>query len=69
MVSDPLPAGTYSIGTGGDFTTITSAFNKLSSDGISGPLMLELIDTLYQIPTNYSLNGPISGARHLTAGL
>ncbi len=59
---NPLPAGTYSIGASGDFATISSAFNKLNSDGIAGPVTLELIDTLYQIPANSYLNGPISGA-------
>ncbi|MBK7377938.1 MAG: right-handed parallel beta-helix repeat-containing protein [Ignavibacteriales bacterium] len=65
LVLDPLPAGTYSIGTGGDFPTIDSAFNKLSIDGIAGEVILELIDNLYTAPTTelgFSLNGPITGA-------
>ena len=63
-LADPLPAGTYTIGTVGDFTTIDSAFNKLSIDGISGEVTLELIDTLYIAPTDsfgFFLNGPIPG--------
>ncbi len=65
LVLDPLPAGTYSVGTGGDFPTIDSAFNKLSIDGIAGEVTLELIDDLYTAPPDtfgFLLNGPISGA-------
>lgn len=65
LVLDPLPAGTYSIGTGGYFPTIDSAFNKLSIDGIAGEVILELTDNLYTAPTDsfgFFLNGPISGA-------
>jgi|WetSurMetagenome_2_1015567.scaffolds.fasta_scaffold28100_2 trimeric autotransporter adhesin len=65
LVLDPLPAGTYSVGTGGYFTTIQSAFNKLSTDGIAGEVTLELIDELYIAPTTqygFTLNGPIPGA-------
>ena len=65
LVLDPLPAGTYSVGTGGYFPTIDSAFNKLSVDGIAGEVILELIDDLYIAPTvqfGFKLNGPIPGA-------
>ena len=65
LVLDPLPAGTYSIGTGGYFPTIDSAFNKLSIDGIEGEVNLELIDNLYTAPSvqfGFVLNGPIPGA-------
>ena len=65
LVLDPLPAGTYTVGTGGYFPTIDSAFNKLSIDGIAGEVVLELTDTLYTAPTEiygFSLNGPIPGA-------
>ena len=61
----PLAAGTYTIGSGGNFPTIDSAFSKLSTDGIAGTVILELIDDLYTAPTdNYGflLNGPIPGA-------
>ena len=47
----PLAPGTYSIGTGGYFPTIDSAFKKLSVDGIAGEIVLELIDNLYTAPT------------------
>jgi photosystem II stability/assembly factor-like uncharacterized protein len=65
LVLDPLPAGTYSVGSGGYFPTIDSAFNKLSIDGIAGPVTLELTDNLYIAPTDtfgFFLTGPIPGA-------
>jgi hypothetical protein len=65
IVLDPLPAGTYSIGSGGYFPTIDSAFNKLSIDGVAGNVTLELIDELYVTPAGqygFLLNGPIPGA-------
>jgi hypothetical protein len=64
LVLDPLPAGTYSIGSGGYFPTIDSAFNKLSIDGIAGEVVLELTDAQYIAPagSSFILNGPINGA-------
>ena len=65
LLADPLPSGTYSVGTTGDFPTIDSAFNKLSVDGIAGSVTVELVDTFYQAPTDaygFRLNGPIPGA-------
>ncbi len=65
LVLDPLPAGTYSVGTGGYFPTIDSVFNKLSIDGIAGEVTLELTDNLYTAPSvqfGFVLNGPIPGA-------
>lgn len=64
-VLDPLPAGTYSVGTGGYFATIQAAFDKLSTDGIAGEVILELTDNLYTAPAvqfGFVLNGPITGA-------
>jgi hypothetical protein len=61
----PLPPGTYTIGSGGYFSSIQSAFDKLSTDGVAGPVTLELIDDLYTAPTNqngFFLNGIIPGA-------
>jgi hypothetical protein len=60
-----LPAGTYKIGTSGDFPTIDSAFNKLSQDGIDGEVILELIDEFYSATGSkygFRLNGPVPGA-------
>ena len=61
----PLAAGTYTVGNGGDFPTIDSAFKKLSVDGIAGAVTLELIDEFYQAPADtfgFLLDGPILGA-------
>ncbi|MDH3268366.1 MAG: right-handed parallel beta-helix repeat-containing protein, partial [Ignavibacteria bacterium] len=61
----PLHAGTYTIGNGGYFPTIQSAFDKLSSDGIDGEVTLELINTTYVALSGdygFFLNGPIPGA-------
>lgn len=61
----PLTAGTYSVGSGGYFPSIESAFSKLSTDGVSGNVTLELVDNLYSAPTDstgFFLNGPIPGA-------
>ena len=60
----PLAAGTYTVGTGGYFPTIDSAFKKLSVDGIAGAVNLTLIDTLYQAPIGhrFELVGPVIGA-------
>ena len=38
----PLAAGTYTIGTGGYFPTIDSAFKKLSVDGIAGEIRFRI---------------------------
>jgi hypothetical protein len=64
LVLDPLPAGTYSVGTGSYFPTIDSAFDKLSIDGIAGEVVLELTDAQYNAPagSSFILNGPINGA-------
>jgi hypothetical protein len=64
-VSIALAEGNYTVGFGGDFPTIDSVFNKLSIDGISGDVTIELIDDLYSLPENSSgflLNGPVPGA-------
>ncbi|MBT8380457.1 MAG: T9SS type A sorting domain-containing protein [Ignavibacteria bacterium] len=61
----PLHGGTYTIGQGGYFPTIQSAFDKLSRDGVDGRVTLELINTTYGAFTGqygYFLNGPIRGA-------
>ena len=63
-LSPPLTAGIYTIGNGGYFPTIDSAFKKLSVDGIAGEVFLELIDDLYIAPAReygFLLNGPIPG--------
>jgi hypothetical protein len=58
--------GTYTVGKTGYFTSLDSAFARLSRDGVLGPVTLSLTDTLYDATTNisgsYKLVGPISGA-------
>jgi hypothetical protein len=64
-IDDPLPAGTYTIGPGGNFATIQEAFDKLEIDGIAGNVILELTDNLYTAPTDsfgFKLVGPIPGS-------
>ncbi len=61
-ITDPIAAGTYTIGIDGDFPTIDSAFGRLSSDGILGPVTFELIDESYTSTSALFLNGPIAGA-------
>jgi photosystem II stability/assembly factor-like uncharacterized protein len=40
-------AGTYTVGTGGNFPTLDSAFSALRALGVSGPVTLSLTDTLF----------------------
>jgi predicted GH43/DUF377 family glycosyl hydrolase len=63
-VTSPLFTGTYAVGNGGDFATIQQAFNKLSTDGINGPITLELTNNNYIAPADsfgFKLEGPIAG--------
>jgi predicted GH43/DUF377 family glycosyl hydrolase len=66
IVGGELPGGTYTVGGGGYFPTLDSAFRRLRGGGISGPVTFTLIDTLYIAPPadsgSFSLTGPISGA-------
>ena len=50
VVQAPLAAGTYSIGTAGNFPTLDSAFNKLRRDGVAGAVTFNLIDPVYTTP-------------------
>ena len=64
LVPPPLSVGTYSVGNGGYFSTIDSVFKILNTNGISGPVTIELTDNLYTAPTDllgFKLEGPISG--------
>ena len=58
-----LPAGVYTVGQGGSFPTIDSAFHKLNRDGILGPVTLTLINTMYEALHGRRFElGPIAGA-------
>jgi hypothetical protein len=49
LVSAPSPlSGTYTVGTGGAFPTLDSAFSALATRGVSGPVTFSLIDSLYR---------------------
>jgi photosystem II stability/assembly factor-like uncharacterized protein len=50
LVQAPLAAGSYTIGTLGNFPTLDSAFRKLSVDGIAGAVTFNFIDTGYVAP-------------------
>lgn len=50
LVQAPLAAGSYTIGAGGNFPTLDSAFKKLSIDGIAGAVTFNLTDSVYSIP-------------------
>ena len=43
----PVSGGTYNVGVGQDFPTLTDAVATLNNCGISGPVVLNLTDTLY----------------------
>ncbi len=47
LVQNPLAGGTYTVGTGGNFPSIDSVGNKLTLDGIAGPVVFNFIDTSY----------------------
>lgn len=64
LVPEPISGGTYTVGIGSNFPTIDSVFKKLKTNGISGPVTLELTDNLYTAPADsfgFKLEGPISG--------
>ncbi len=50
LVQAPLAAGSYTVGVGGNFPTLDSAFRKLNVDGIAGAVTLNLTDTLFAMP-------------------
>jgi predicted GH43/DUF377 family glycosyl hydrolase len=58
--------GTYTVGKAGYFSSLDSAFARLSRDGILGPVTFSLTDMLYDATTDTSgsfrLVGSISGA-------
>lgn len=43
----PMASGIYTVGTGGDFSTLTSAVAMYNSGPIDGPVTFRLINTLY----------------------
>ncbi|MFY7883596.1 MAG: hypothetical protein ACOVOV_01985, partial [Dolichospermum sp.] len=51
VIGAPFTAGTYTVGTGGNYATITSAQRDLILRGVAGPVIMELIDTAYRATT------------------
>lgn len=58
---DPL-SGTYTVGSGGDFTTLTAAVAAYVSRGVSGPVVFSLTDATYAGETYPITIGAASGA-------
>ncbi|MBK9453784.1 MAG: choice-of-anchor D domain-containing protein [Bacteroidetes bacterium] len=50
VIGDNL-SGTYSIGVGGDFTTLTAAVNRYNISCLNGPILFSLIDASYPAET------------------
>lgn len=58
-----IPAGTYTVGAGGDYPTLQSAFDVLSGGGIAGSVTFLLTDQMYFAPLGpITLTGPVRGA-------
>ncbi|MBF8296050.1 MAG: 5'-Nucleotidase domain protein, partial [Bacteroidetes bacterium] len=66
LTAPSLPAGTYAVGSGGNFADLDAAFDRLSRGGILGEVTLLLTDTGYTaFPWHnrmFTLLGPIVGA-------
>ena len=61
----PLSQGIYTVGSEGDFPQLSAAFSRLSTDGVTGPVTLELLDNVYTAPADtfgFCLIGPVPGA-------
>lgn len=55
--------GTYTVGSGGAFTTLTAAVNALNAAGVSGPVTFSLTDNLYATNETFPIIiNPFSGA-------
>ncbi|WP_207494473.1 T9SS type A sorting domain-containing protein [Aridibaculum aurantiacum] len=48
--------GTYTIGTGGNYTTLTSAFTALRTTGVGGPVILELLPGYVSTGETFPIN-------------
>ncbi len=58
----PGLSGTYNVGTGGNYTTLSAAVSALATDGVAGPVIFQFTDASYtdtaQIITAYTGQGP-----------
>ncbi len=70
VISPPPLGGSYTVGNGGDFTTLTNAINSINLRGVSSNVTLRLTDTLYStaevFPIQLNDNIPgLSGSNRL----
>ena len=54
-------SGTYTIGSGGAYPTISSAITDLNTNGISGPVVFNILNGIYN---EQLVIGPISGTNN-----
>ena len=66
--STPVKAATYTVGTGGNYTTLTAAFTAINGGSITGAIILQ-ITTGQTISTIASLNASGSGLANYTSVL
>ena len=52
-------SGTKTVGTGGDYSNLTTAFAAISANGLSGNINLELITGYPAIPETFPIVGPV----------
>ena len=58
--------GTYTVGVGKDFPTLTAALNDMMGEGLNCPVVLELTDNFYASETYPIIINPIPGASATT---
>ncbi len=49
-------SGPYTVGSGGDISTLTTAINALNSSGVSGPVQFILLDETYTLASTLIIN-------------
>lgn len=69
FVAAPALSGTYTVGTGGDYTTIPLAFSAYNAGVLTGPVIFSLIDATYGLGTSTAIltyNSTASATNALT---
>ena len=59
-------SGTYTIGSGGDYSTIKAAVDALNANGISGNVLFKLLDATYNESSYIDITKPTSGSYTVT---
>ncbi len=54
LIAQPL-SGTYTVGTGGNYGTISAALTALSTNGVSGPVTMNILPGTYSTTTTISI--------------